>query len=74
MEADEQGHLRAQTFAAKGDPGAGRARCSAFFKMFILGLIMPAGSTSDTHMALACHRQAASQHAAMETRKCQVMT
>lgn len=73
-EADEQGHLTAQTFATKRDSGAGRARCSAFSKMFVLGLIMPAGSTSNMHVALASHWQAASQRAAMETRKCQVMT
>lgn len=72
--ADQRGTLWAHTFAAEGASDTGGGRCSAFFKMFILGLILPAGSTSSTHMSLACHWQAVSQHIAIETGKCKIMT
>lgn len=64
----------AHTFAAEGASDTGGGRCSAFFKMFILGLILPAASISSTHMSLACHWQAVSQRVAMETGKCKIMT
>lgn len=66
--------LWAHTFAAEGASDTGGGRCSAFFKMFILGLILPTGRTSSTHMSLACHWQAVSQRVAMETGKCKIMT
>lgn len=72
--ADQWGMLWAHTFAAEGASDTGGGRCPAFFKLFILGLILPAGSTSNTHTSSACHWQAVRQRVAMETGKCKIIT